>query len=166
MSDLSWDRAGEEVVREYQKGDEVEAVVLSVDPERERISLGIKQALDDPFAAYVSENGKGSVVRGTVSEVDAKGAVVQLGDGIEGYLRATELSRDHIEDARSVLSENQEIEAKVTSIERKNRKISLSLKALEIDMQEQAMQEFSKRSATGSATLGDKLKEELSKQSS
>lgn len=166
LSDLSWDRPGEDVVREYQKGDEVEAVVLSVDPERERISLGIKQALDDPFAAFVSENGKGNVVRGTVAELDAKGAVVKLAEGIEGYLRATELSRDHVEDARQVLSEGQDIEAKITSIERKNRKISLSVKALEIDMQEQAMQEFSKRGATGSSTLGDKLKEELSKQSS
>jgi small subunit ribosomal protein S1 len=166
LSDLSWDRPGEEVVREYQKGDEVEAVVLSVDPERERISLGIKQALNDPFAAFVSEYGKGGVVKGTVTELDAKGAVVRLADGVEGYLRATELSRDHVEDARSVLAEGQDIEAKITSIERKNRKISLSLKALEIEMQEQALQEFSKRSATGSATLGDKLKEELSKQSS
>jgi len=166
LSDLSWDRPGEEVVREYQKGDEVEAVVLSVDPERERISLGIKQALNDPFAAFVGQHGKGDVVRGTVTELDAKGAVVKLADGIDGYLRATELSRDHVEDARSVLSEGQEIEAKITSIERKNRKISLSVKALEIEMQEQAMQEFSRRSTTGSATLGEKLKEELSKQSS
>ena len=166
LSDLSWDRAGEEVVREYQKGDEVEAVVLSVDPERERISLGIKQALDDPFAAFVGTYGKGSVVKGTVSELDAKGAVIILTDGVDGYLRATELSRDHVEDARSVLAENQEIEAKITSIERKNRKISLSVKALEIDMQEQALQEFSKRTSSGSVTLGDKLKEELSKQSS
>ncbi|MCZ7600530.1 MAG: 30S ribosomal protein S1 [Gammaproteobacteria bacterium] len=152
LSDLSWDRPGEEVVREYQKGDEVEAVVLSVDPERERISLGIKQALNDPFAAFVGQHGKGDVVRGTVTELDAKGAVVKLADGIDGYLRATELSRDHVEDARSVLSEGQEIEAKITSIERKNRKISLSVKALEIEMQEQAMQEFSRRSTTGSAT--------------
>ncbi len=166
LSDLSWDRPGEEVVREYQKGDEVDAVVLSVDPERERISLGIKQALNDPFAAFVSENGKGSVVKGTVTELDAKGAVVKLADGIEGYLRATELSRDHVEDARQVLSEGQVVEAKITSIERKNRKISLSIKALEIDLQEQAMQEFSKRGTSSSSTLGDKLKEELSKQSS
>ncbi len=166
LSDLSWDRQGEEVVREYQKGDEVEAVVLSVDPERERISLGIKQALDDPFAAFVGTNGKGSVVKGVVTEVDAKGAVITLADGIEGYLRATELSRDHVEDARSILSEKQEVETKITSIERKNRRISLSVKALEMDMQEQAMQEFSSRTSTGSATLGDKLKEELSKHSS
>ena len=166
LSDLSWDRPGEEVVREYQKGDEVEAVVLSVDPERERISLGIKQALNDPFAAFVGQHGKGDIVRGTVAELDAKGAVVKLADGVDGYLRATELSRDHVEDARSVLAEGQEIEAKITSIERKNRKISLSVKALEIEMQEQAMQEFSRRSTTGSATLGEKLKEELSKQSS
>ncbi|GJL81916.1 MAG: 30S ribosomal protein S1 [marine bacterium B5-7] len=166
LSDLSWDRPGEEVVREYQKGDEVEAVVLSVDPERERISLGIKQALSDPFTAFVGEHGKGGVVRGTITELDAKGAVVLLADGIEGYLRATELARDHVEDARSVLKEGQEIEAKITSIERKNRRISLSLKALDLEMQEQAMQDFSKRTSTGSATLGDKLKEELSKQSS
>src|SRR5690606_1954500 len=166
LSDLTWDRPGEAVVRADQKGDEVEAVVLSVDPERERISLGIKQSLNDPFAAFVGQHGEGDIVRGTVAELDAKGAVVKLADGVDGYLRATELSRDHVEDARSVLAEDQEIEAKITSIERKNRKISLSVKALEIEMQEQAMQEFSRRSTTGSATLGEKLKEELSKQSS
>ncbi|MFT5114553.1 MAG: small subunit ribosomal protein S1 [Parasphingorhabdus sp.] len=166
LSDLSWDRAGEEVVREYQKGDEVEAVVLAVDPERERISLGIKQALNDPFAAFVGQNGKGDIVKGVIGEVDAKGAVIDLGDGIEGYLRATELARDHVEDARSVLTEGNPIEAKITSIERKNRKISLSLKALEIDLQDQAMREFSKHTAPSASTLGDKLKEELSKQSS
>jgi len=166
LSDLSWDRPGEEVVREYQKGDEVEAVVLAVDPERERISLGIKQALNDPFAAFVGTNGKGDVVKGVITELDAKGAVVTLGEGVEGYLRATELSRDHVEDARSMLSEGQDIEAKITSIERKNRKISLSIKALEIEVQEQAIREFSKHSATSTSTLGDKLKEELSKQSS
>ncbi len=166
LSDLSWDRAGEEIVREYQKGDEVEAVVLAVDPERERISLGIKQALDDPFAAFVGTYGKGGIVKGIVTEVDAKGAIITLTDGVEGYLRASELSRDHVEDARTILSETQEVEAKITSIERKTRKISLSIKALEIDIQDQTLQEFTKKSASGAATLGDKLKEQLSKQSS
>ena len=166
LSDLSWERPGSEVVREYHRGDEIEVVVLSVDPERERISLGVKQALNDPFAEFVGSHGKGGVVKGTVTELDAKGAVVRLADGVDGYLRATELSRDHIEDARSVLSEGQEIEAKITSIERKNRRISLSIKAREMDLQEQAIQEFSKKNTASGVTLGDKLKEELSKQSS
>jgi small subunit ribosomal protein S1 len=167
LSDLAWDRPGEEVVRDYKKGDDATAVVLSVDPERERISLGIKQAMDDPFAAYVSEHGKGSVVGGTVSSVDAKGAVISLADGVEGYLRATELSRDHVEDARTVLKEGDRIDSKVTSIERKNRRISLSVKALDVDMEDKAMQEYTRKSSvSGPTTLGEKLKEQLQKQDS
>ena len=166
LSDLSWDRAGEEVVREYKKGDEVEAVVLSVDPERERVSLGIKQASQDPFTAFVGENGKGSVVRGTIGEVDPKGAVVKLRDGVEGYLRASELSREHIEDARSILSEGKDIEAKIISIDRKNRRISLSVKALEADQETEAIQEYKRKSGASTSTLGDKLKEQLEKTSS
>jgi small subunit ribosomal protein S1 len=166
LSDLSWDRAGEEVVREYKKGDEVEAVVLSVDPERERVSLGIKQASQDPFTAFVGENGKGSVVRGTIGEVDPKGAVVKLRDGVEGYLRASELSREHIEDARSMLSEGKDIEAKIISIDRKNRRISLSVKALEADQETEAIQEYKRKSGASTSTLGDKLQEQLEKTSS
>ena len=166
LSDLSWDRTGEEVVREYKKGEEIEAVVLAVDPERERISLGVKQATQDPFTAYVSANGKGSVVNGQVAGVDAKGAVVQLEDGIEGYLRASELSREHVEDARSVLNEGDSIEAKIISIDRKNRRISLSVKALEVQQESEVIQEYARKAGTGSTTLGDKLKEQLEKSDS
>ncbi len=165
LSDISWDRPGEEVVREFNKGDEVAAVVLAVDPERERISLGLKQASADPFTAYVGENGKGTVVSGTVESVDAKGAVVKLAEAVEGYLRASELSRDHVEDARSMLSEGDTVEAKITSIERKNRRISLSVKALEMELEGEAVQEYARRAAGGSTTLGEKLKEQLSKNS-
>jgi len=166
LSDLSWDRPGEEVVREYKKGDEVEAVVLSVDPERERVSLGIKQATQDPFTSYVGQNGKGSIVSGTITEVDPKGAVVQLADGVDGYLRASELSRDHVEDARSMLTEGKEIDSKIISIDRKNRRISLSIKALEADQETEAIKEYKRKSGTSTATLGDKLKEQLEKTSS
>ncbi|MFZ0487903.1 MAG: S1 RNA-binding domain-containing protein, partial [Arenicellales bacterium] len=166
LSDLSWDRPGEEVVREYKKGDEVEAVVLSVDPERERVSLGIKQANQDPFTAYVGEHGKGSIVQGQIMEVDPKGGVINLGDGVEGYLRASELSREHVEDARSMLSEGKDIECKIISIDRKNRRISLSVKALEADQETEAIKEYKKKSGASTATLGDKLKEQLEKTSS
>ncbi len=166
LSDLSWERPGEEVVRDYKKGDEVEAVVLSVDPERERVSLGIKQASQDPFTSFVGENGKGTIVQGRIGEVDPKGAVVHLADGVEGYLRASELSRDHVEDARSMLTEGKDIESKIISIDRKNRRISLSIKALEADQETEAIKDYKRKSGTATATLGDKLKEQLEKTSS
>ncbi len=166
LSDLSWDRPGEEVVTELKKGDELTVVVLAVDAERERISLGLKQAIEDPFSGYVSENGKGSTVRGTVKEVTAKGATVELIPNVEGYIRASEISQDRVEDARTVLSEGDEIEAKITSIERKDRKISLSIKVREMEIEGEAVQEYSRDAKIGGATLGDKLKEQLSKQSS
>ncbi|MDZ7841039.1 MAG: 30S ribosomal protein S1 [Gammaproteobacteria bacterium] len=166
LSDLSWERPGEEVVRDYKKGDEVEAVVLSVDPERERVSLGIKQASQDPFTSFVGENGKGTIVPGQIGEVDPKGAVVHLADGVEGYLRASELSRDHVEDARSMLTEGKDIETKIISIDRKNRRISLSIKALEADQETEAIKDYKRKSGTATATLGDKLKEQLEKTSS
>ncbi len=162
LSDISWERAGEDVVREYKKGDEVEAVVLAVDPERERISLGLKQATSDPFTAFVQENGKGSIVTGVVETVDAKGAIIVLTDTVEGYLRAAELTHDHVEDARSFLKEGDTVEAKITSIERKNRRISLSVKARDVDIEGEAIEEYGRNVPTGS-TLGDKLKEQLSK---
>jgi len=166
LSDLSWDRAGEEVVTELKKGDELTVVVLAVDAERERISLGLKQAIEDPFSGYVGENGKGSTVRGTIKEVTAKGATVELIPNVEGYIRASEISQDRVEDARTVLNEGDEIEAKITSIERKDRKISLSIKVREMEIEGEAVQEYSRDAKIGGATLGDKLKEQLSKQSS
>ena len=163
LSDLSWDREGEDAVRDFKKGDQITAIVLSVDPERERISLGVKQALEDPFSAFVGGHSKGASVNGKVTSVDAKGAVVDLGDGGEGYLRATELSRDYVEDARSVLSVDAEIEAKISSIDRKTRRITLSVKALDAEVEGQTVQQYSGQ-ATLRTSLGDKLKEELNKQ--
>ncbi|PDH42340.1 MAG: 30S ribosomal protein S1 [Candidatus Thioglobus sp. MED-G25] len=162
LSDLSWDRAGEDITREFKKGDEVTAVVLAVDPDRERISLGIKQAQEDPFGAYVSANPKGSVVKGVVDTIDVKGAVIRLEEGIEGYLRAADLSRDFVEDARNVLQSGAEIEARVTSIDRKTRRITLSVKALEMEIEGKAIEEYTARAST-TISLGDKLKEEWSK---
>lgn len=129
LSDISWNVAGEEAVREYKKGDEIAAVVLQVDAERERISLGVKQLAEDPFNNYVALNKKGAIVVGKVTAVDAKGATVELADGVEGYLRASEASRDRVEDATLVLSVGDEIEAKFTGVDRKNRVVSLSVRA-------------------------------------
>jgi len=165
LSDLSWDRPGEDITREFKKGDEVTAVVLAVDPDRERISLGIKQAQEDPFGAYVSANPKGSVVKGVVDTIDVKGAVIRLEEGVEGYLRAADLSRDFVEDARNALQSGAEIEARVTSIERKSRRITLSVKALEMEIEGKAIEEYTTRPST-TISLGDKLKEELSKRES
>ncbi|MDY6980439.1 MAG: 30S ribosomal protein S1 [Pseudomonadota bacterium] len=160
LSDISWNVPGEEAVRNYKKGDEIEAVVLSVDPERERISLGVKQLDKDPFSNFLAENAKGSVVKGTITEVDPKGATVDLGDGIEGYLRASEISQDRVEDARSVLKEGETVEAKFTGVDRKNRQISLSIKAIDSDAEKAAMKDYS--GGTGATTtLGDLLKEQM-----
>jgi small subunit ribosomal protein S1 len=163
LSDLSWERPGEEAVHDYKKGDEVTAVVLSVDPERERISLGVKQAQEDPFNAFVGAHPKGTPAKGTIGEVDAKGAIVDLGGGIEGYLRATELTRDYVEDARTILQPGAVVDTKITSIDRKTRRITLSIKALEVEIEDRAIREYSSQASTGTS-LGDKLKEELKKQ--
>ena len=162
LSDLSWDETGEDVARNYNKGDEVTAVVLAVDADRERISLGLKQSQSDPFVTFVSENPKGSLVKGTVESVDAKAATIKLADGVEGMLRATELSRDYVEDARMLLNEGDAVEVKVTSIERKDRRITLSIKAMELDRESQAVKDYGTQ-AIGTTSLGDKLKEQLDK---
>ncbi|MCT4710242.1 MULTISPECIES: 30S ribosomal protein S1 [Dryocola] len=129
LSDISWNVTGEEAVREYKKGDEIAAVVLQVDAERERISLGVKQLAEDPFNNYVALNKKGTIVTGKVTAVDAKGATVELADGVEGYLRASEASRDRVEDATLVLNVGDDVEAKFTGVDRKNRVVSLSVRA-------------------------------------
>ncbi|MCX2586808.1 MULTISPECIES: 30S ribosomal protein S1 [Proteus] len=129
LSDISWNVAGEEAVREYKKGDEIAAVVLQVDAERERISLGVKQLSEDPFNNYLSAHKKGAIVSGKVTAVDAKGATVELADGVEGYLRASEASRDRVEDATLVLNIGEAVEAKYTGVDRKNRVINLSVRA-------------------------------------
>jgi small subunit ribosomal protein S1 len=162
LSDISWDQPGEEAVRNYQKGQQLEAMVLSIDPERERISLGIKQLAKDPFSAYIAENPKGTIVRGTVKEVDARGAVIDLGNGVEGQLRASELGRDRVEDARTVLKEGEEIEAKFTGVDRKTRTISLSIKAKEMHEEAEAVQSYRSSDQSSSGTsLGDLLKEKI-----
>jgi small subunit ribosomal protein S1 len=161
LSDISWDEAGDQVLRRYSKGDELETVVLSVDPERERISLGVKQLDKDPFSSFVALHEKGSVVTGTITEVDAKGASIALADGVEGYLRASEISRDRVEDARAVLKLGEEIEAKFMGVDRKNRTISLSIKAKDIDEETTAIRGYSREAQTGTATLGDILKEQM-----
>ncbi len=160
LSDISWDIPGEEAVRSYQKGQTIEAVVLSIDPERERISLGIKQMAKDPFSAFIAQHPKGSIVVGTVREVDAKGAIIDLAGGIEGYLRASELARDRVEDARTVLKEGDTVEAKFTGVDRKSRAIALSIKAKDIHEEQEAMQAYRTDSMTGTS-LGDLLKEQF-----
>jgi small subunit ribosomal protein S1 len=163
MSDISWDDTGEEAVRNFKKGDTIEAVVLSIDAERERISLGIKQMEQDPISTFMADHKKGSIVSGTVTSVDAKAAIIDLGDGVEGTLRASELSRDRVEDASTVLKVGDKVEAKLIGIDRKNRGISLSIKAKDYDDETEALKDFSdSQEATGtSPTLGDLMKEQM-----
>ncbi len=164
MSDISWDDTGEDAVRNYKKGDTIEAVVLSIDAERERISLGIKQMEQDPVSTFIAENKKGSFVKGTVLSVDAKAAIIDLGNGVEGTLRASELSRDRVEDASTVLKVGDEVEAKLMGVDRKNRGIALSIKAKDYDDESEALRDFSDNqdASVGAApTLGDLLKEQM-----
>jgi small subunit ribosomal protein S1 len=161
LSDISWDQPGEEAVRNYQKGQQLEAMVLSIDPERERISLGIKQLAKDPFSAYIADNPKGTIVRGVVKEVDARGAIIDLGNGIEGQLRASELGRDRVEDARAVLKVGEQVEAKFTGVDRKSRTISLSIKAKEAHEEAEAVQSYRSDTAASGTSLGDLLKEQI-----
>jgi small subunit ribosomal protein S1 len=164
LSDLSWNETGEVAVREFKKGQEVEAIVLAVDVDRERISLGIKQLDSDPFTTFTSINDKGSVVTGKVKTVDAKGAEIDLGEEILGYLRASEISRDRVEDARSVLKEGDEVTAVVVNIDRKTRNIQLSVKAKDQVDQNEAMSTLSQQSSkenAGTTSLGALLRAKL-----
>jgi small subunit ribosomal protein S1 len=155
---------GEEAIRNYKKGDQVEAVVLAIDPERERISLGIKQLEDDPFSNYIAACSKGSVVKGVIKAVDAKGAVIELADGVEGQLRASEISRERVDDARNFLNIGDEIEAKFIGIDRKNRVITLSIRAKDQEEEAEAIKEYSGVGTAAATTLGDILKEQMEKQ--
>jgi len=163
LSDISWDLPGEEAVRNYKKGQEIEAAVLAIDSERERISLGIKQLEKDPFSGWLAAHPKNSIVKGTVTEVDARGALVDLGDGVFGSLRASELARGRIEDARTVLKVGEEVEAKFTNVDRKNRAIALSIKAKEVSEEQEAVSSYKSDSSAApvGTTLGELLKEKM-----
>jgi len=163
LSDLSWSSSGEEAVKQFKKGEEVEAVVLSIDVERERISLGIKQIEGDPYSSFIATHDKGSIVAGTVRSVDAKGAVVSLGGDVEGYLRASEVARDRVEDARTHLKEGDAVQVMIINVDRKNRSINLSIKARDMAEQDAAMKRLQSEAAasTGSTNLGALLKAKL-----
>jgi small subunit ribosomal protein S1 len=163
LSDLSWSESGEDAVRSFTKGDEVEAIILAIDGERERISLGIKQMSEDPYSDFVAANEKGSIVKGVVTEVDAKGATINLGDDIEGYIRASELSRDKVEDASTVLKVGDELEAKVINVDRKSRQLNLSIRAREMDDEKTALRELREQEAAqaGPSTIGDLIKAQM-----
>lgn len=136
-------------------------MVLSIDPERERISLGIKQLAKDPFSAWIADHPKGSIVKGVVREVDAKGAIIDLGGGVDGHLRASELSRDRVEDARTVLKVDQEVEARFTNVDRKSRTIALSIKAKEIHEEAEVVSNYRTNESSAGTSLGDLLKEQI-----
>lgn len=161
MSDVSWDIDGVEAIRDFKKGDTIEAVVLSIDPERERISLGLKQMEQNPVSSFLAENKKGSIVTGTVISVDAKVAVIDLGEGVEGTLRASELSRDRVEDATTVLKVGTQIEAKLLGVDRKSRAINLSIKAKDYEDEAEALKDYSSSQEATGGTFGDLLKEQL-----
>ena len=164
LSDISWHQPGEEAIHNFKKGDEIETVVLSVDAERERISLGLKQLDTDPFSAFLGTHPKGSLVVGTVTEVDARGAFVELNDGVEAHIRASELARDRIEDARTILKTGDQLEAKFIGLDRKKRVVSLSVKAKETDEEAAAVYEYSASTSGTLATLGDIIKEQMDNQ--
>jgi small subunit ribosomal protein S1 len=166
LSDISWNETGEEAVRAYKKGDEIETVILAIDSERERISLGVKQLAEDPFSIYVNANDKGSIVIGKVKEVDAKGAVITLADDVEASLKASEISRDRVEDARNAMSVGDEVEAKITNVDRKNRSIILSIKAKDVEEEKAAIKEHSSKQDEQSspATIGDLIKAQMESQ--
>lgn len=164
LSDITWAETSDDIVQRYKKGDEIEAVVLQVDPERERISLGIKQLEQDPFAAYLANHPKGAIVTGRVTAVDQKSAVVELAEGVEGQLWASELARERVEDARTVLRVDDSVEAKIVTVDRKNRTLTLSVKAKESHEEKEAVEDYGRTPQAGSATLGDLLREQISAQ--
>jgi small subunit ribosomal protein S1 len=163
LSDISWDLPGEEAVRNYAKGQEIEASVLAIDSERERISLGVKQLDKDPFSVWLADHPKNTVVKGTVIEVDVRGATVDLGDGVTGSLRASELGRGRVEDARTMIKIGDEVEAKFTNVDRKNRSVALSIKAKEVHEEAEALSSYKSETAASSSgtTLGELLKEKM-----
>jgi len=168
LSDISWNTTGEDVVRNYKKGDTLEAVVLAVDPERERISLGVKQMEQDPLGQYVASNTKGSIVKGIVKEVDAKGAIVELDGGIEGYIAARDIAKDRVDDASQHLKVGDEIEAKFIGMDRKGRVMQLSIKAKDEAEVQETLSDYNRAAAdasSGTTKLGALLREQLSNKS-
>ena len=163
LSDLSWTEPGEQVVHNYKKGEEVEAVVLAIDTDRERVSLGVKQLSGDPFGTFTSTHEKGSIVKGTVKSVDSKGAVIDLGNEAEGYLRASEISSERVEDATTKLNVGDPVEAVITSIDRKNRNVQLSIKAKDAAETREALNRVNSDATTGTTNLGALLKAKLEK---
>ena len=166
MSDISWEVEGEAALRDYKKGDEVSAVILSVDSEKERISLGIKQQENDPFSEYVAANDRGTIVNGTVKSVEAKEAVIELAEGIDAILKASEISIDRIEDARNELKVGDSVEAKIVAVDRRNRAINLSIKAKDVADEKQAMRDVREVDVPtdGPTTIGDLIKAQMGKQ--
>ena len=164
LSDLSWHEPGEAAVRNYKKGQEVDAIVLAIDVERERISLGVKQLDTDPFTTFTTINDRGAVVAGKVKTVDPRGAEILLADDVTGYLRASEISRDRVEDARNVLKEGDDVSVMVINVDRKARSIQLSIKAKDVADQQEAMQRLSQsneRENAGTTSLGALLRAKL-----
>ena len=163
LSDISWNETGEEAVRNYKKGDEIETVILSIDPERERISLGVKQLEDDPFGNYISENDRGSIVTGEVIEVDAKEVIIKLADEVEGVLKASDISRDRVEDARNSFKVGDSVEAKITSVDRKNRGVALSIKAKDYEDEKEAVKSLkeAEQETASPGTIGDLIKAQM-----
>jgi small subunit ribosomal protein S1 len=164
LSDISWNETGEEAVRNFKKGDEIETVILSIDPERERISLGVKQLEDDPFGNYVAENDRGAIVTGEVIEVDAKSVVIKLAEEVEGVLKASDISRDKVDDARSLFKVGDSVEAKIISVDRKNRGLSLSIKAKDYDDEKESVKSLkdSEQEKASPGTIGDLIKAQMS----
>jgi small subunit ribosomal protein S1 len=163
LSDISWNEPGETAVRRYSKGEEVETIILSVDPERERISLGIKQLDQDPFSDYTAVNDRGTIVKGKVIETDVKEVVIELAEDVTGIMKASEISVDRVEDARSVLAVDEEVEVKIINVDRKNRTIGLSIKAKDVEEERQAVRDHQKQESdrSGPATLGDLIKAQM-----
>jgi len=162
LSDISWNETGEEAVRSYKKGDEIETVILSIDPERERISLGVKQLEDDPFSNYVAVNDRGTIVTGEVTEVEPKAVVVKLAEEVEGILKASDISRERVEDARNSFKVGDTVEAKIVSVDRKNRNVALSIKAKDYDDEKEAVKSLKDQEESSSpGTIGDLIKQQM-----
>jgi small subunit ribosomal protein S1 len=167
LSDISWDEPGEQAVRQFTKGDKLETIILSIDPERERISLGVKQMSGDPFVNFLSSNEKGAIVKGTIKSVDAKEAVIILAEGVEGVLKASEISRDRVEDARNALTVGDTVELMITNVDRKNRVLGLSIKAKDMEEEKDSVKEHNSKTSNTSAapaTVGDLIKAKMNKE--